>query len=127
MGFLAVVQELIRVADESPQVARTLPDLLETGTYDADLLAANDIEDPTFVACHFFRAAELRELLSGAGLDVRAVVGLEGPASNFEETVEDADEETFEAMRAVVTDPEFREDPAVADLSNHILAVARAP
>ena len=123
MGFVAVVQNLIKAAPEFPQGVRQLPGLVETGTYDPELVAKHGIEDPSFVACHFFRADELRELLEANGIAVSVVAGLEGPASNFDSEIEDAGEEDQERIREVVRT--VREDPTFADLSNHILAVGR--
>ena len=121
MGYVAVVQNLIKVAPEFPQGVRQLPDLVDTGTYDPELVAEHGIEDPSFVECHFFRADELRELLEAGGIDVAVVAGLEGPASNFDSEVEEASEEEQKRIREVVR--AVREDPTFADLSNHILAV----
>jgi SAM-dependent methyltransferase len=123
MGFVAVVQNLIKSAPEFPQGVRQLSDLVETGTYDPDLVAKHGIEDPSFVACHFFRADELRDLLETNGIEVAVVAGLEGPASNYDEEVEGASEADQERIREVVR--QVREDPTFADLSNHILAVGR--
>lgn len=121
MGFVAVVQNLIKSASEFPQGVRQLPDLVETGTYDPGLVAKHDIEDPSFVACHFFRADELRDLLERNGIAVAVVAGLEGPASNFDSEIEGANEADQERVREVVR--AVREDPTFADLSNHILGV----
>jgi hypothetical protein len=87
---------------------------------------AADVEAPEFVECHFFRAPELRRLLSGRGFSVATVAGLEGVASNFGDAIRNATAESQATIGEVVRDPEFREDPTVADLSNHILAVAHA-
>lgn len=123
MGFVAVVQNLVKCAPEFPEGVRQLPDLIETGTYDPDLVVKHGIEEPSFVACHFFRAEELRDLLEENGLDVTVVAGLEGPASNFHSEIEDASAEDQERIREVVQ--RVREDPTFADLSEHILAVGR--
>lgn len=123
MGFVAVVQNLIKCAPDFPQGVRQLPDLVETRTYDPELVASNGIEDPSFVACHFFRAKELQDLLERNAIEVGVVAGLEGPASNLGGEVEEASEEDQERIRSVVE--RVREDPTFADLSNHILAVGR--
>ena len=121
MGFVAVVQNLIKVGGDFPAGVRQLPGLVETGTYSESLIEAAGVEDPTFVACHFFRTDELRELLESGGVRVETIAGLEGPASNFDEEVEEIDPALRENVAAVVR--ELREDPTIADLSNHILAV----
>ncbi|WP_227380118.1 class I SAM-dependent methyltransferase [Haladaptatus halobius] len=126
MGFIAVVERMMQVAPEFEQGVRQLPDLLDSQTYSADLLAATDVEDPTFVECHFFRADELRQLLSKNGFSVVAIAGLEGVASNFEQPLEDASDEALTYIREIVRERSFREDPTVADMSNHILAVVYA-
>ena len=61
--------------------------------------------------------------LDKEGFDVVAIAGLEGVASNFDHEVEEANENQQEHLAEVVQ--ETREDEAVADLSNHILAVCR--
>ena len=71
-----------------------------------------------------FRAAELRTLLEDHGLVVEALVGLEGIASNFESALEGASPGAVSMIEQVVRDQAVREDPTVADISNHILAVA---
>jgi SAM-dependent methyltransferase len=126
MGLIAVVERMLQVAPEFEQGVRQLPGLLESGTYSADLLEEADVDDPTFVETHFFRADELRDLLSSNGFPVATTAGLEGVASNFEDSIDEASAESQETIREVVLDPEFREDPTVVDASNHILAVGHA-
>lgn len=126
MGFIAVLQRLVQVAPEFERGVRHLPSLLESPTYSAALLAEAGVDSPTFVECHFFRADELRQLMSDNGFEVEAVAGLEGIASNFEQPLREATEEAVAYIREVVRNPTFREDPTVADLSNHILAVGYA-
>lgn len=135
------VRELARVArDDAPvfvsvigriallqHVVAHLPDhyhRLPTFASDGDWTpAVADVDDPTFAETHFYRAAELREELSGS-LDVVTLVGLEGVASNHAEPTNRADEAGLEALRTVVRG--LREDETVVDLSEHILAVCRA-
>lgn len=123
MGFIAVLERLIQVASDFEQEVDQLPGIVETRTYSAELLDSFDIDEPNFVECYFFRAAELEQLLSEHGITVDHVVGLEGVASNFEQSMQEASEEATETIRDVISDPAIREDPTVADLSNHILAV----
>lgn len=83
-----------------------LPELAETGDYDADLLARHDHES-LFTETHFFRVAEFEELLESAGLSVDYLVGLEGVASLFvdgpqRETARNFDDGQREAVRALV-------------------------
>lgn len=126
MGFIAVIERMMQVADEFEQGVLQLPGLLDSQTYSAELLDATGVEQPSFVECHFFRADELRQLLAENGFSVAAVVGLEGVASNFEDPLREASDEALEYIREVVGNPDFREDPTVADMSNHILAVGYA-
>jgi SAM-dependent methyltransferase len=126
MGLIAIVERLLQVAPTFEQGVRQLPGLLESGTYAADLLDDADVDDPAFVETHFFRADELRSLLSSNGFRVEAMAGLEGLASNFEDSLEDASEDSLATIRSVLRDPDFREDPTVVDASNHLLAVGYA-
>lgn len=102
-----------------------LADIAREGTYDADLLERHDATSE-FVACHFFRAAELQSLLEWGGLSVERVVGLEGLASVPAEmgALEDVEEAERVAVKTLVE--ELRNDDTVADLSAHLLAVCEA-
>lgn len=123
MGFVAVVQNLIKSAPHFETGVRQLPDVVETRDYSPELIAKHGIDDPSFVECHFFRSDELRRLLEDRGIAVEVVAGLEGPASNFGANLEEIDEEAQETVAEVVET--LREDPTITDLSNHILAVGR--
>lgn len=122
MGLLAVVENLILAGPEFEQGLRQLPDLLETKTYSRELLAANDVVEPTFVECRFFRVAGLEDLVEGAGMTVETVAGLEGPASNLADVTTELGEEGMTIVEDAVE--RLLEDRAVADSSEHILAVA---
>lgn len=124
MGLLGFVQLKLLTGHN----VRALPALLETGDYDGSLLARYDYDDP-FTETHFFRRAELVSLLESAGLSVERVTALEGLGSPFhdgrlESRVADLAEADREAV--VATLDALRDDPAVADLSVHLLAVCRA-
>ncbi|WP_049971496.1 class I SAM-dependent methyltransferase [Haladaptatus cibarius] len=123
MGFVAVVQNLLKSAPHFEAGVRQLPNLVETATYSAKLAEKYEGDDPSFVECHFFRAAELRDLLENRGFAVEIVAGLEGPASNFGTALEEIDADAQENVAEIVR--KLREDPTIADLSNHILAVGR--
>ncbi len=123
MGFVAVVQNLIKSAPHFEAGVRQLPEFIETGTYSPELAEKYEGDDPAFVECHFFPADELRHLLTDHGVAVEVVAGLEGPASNFGTTLEEVDENAQERVAEIVRT--LREDPTIADLSNHILAVGR--
>jgi ubiquinone/menaquinone biosynthesis C-methylase UbiE len=120
MGRLAVLQSITKSA---PHLYPLLPHLAETGDWSREV-AQESLDEPEFVECHFFRVEELKRDLDREGFDVVAIAGLEGVASNFDHEVEEANEKQQEYLAEVVQ--ETREDEAVADLSNHILAVCRA-
>lgn len=105
-----------------------LPDIIEHGDYDAQLLAEYGYEQP-FTDTHFFRRRELSQLLSNAGLTVDNIVGLEGLASPFHDeqiraNVSNITAGETDALKRVVS--ETNSDGAVADLSIHMLAIAQA-
>lgn len=105
-----------------PDQASILPELLDTGDYTADLLARHDADG--WAEAHYFRAHELESLLESRGLTVERLVGLEGLASAARPELETADDDALDAIRHVVAT--LRDDPTATDLSEHILAVARA-
>ena len=104
-----------------------LPALFEHGDYDAETLERYGYE-PAFAPAHLFRRAELRSLLAERGLSVRTVRGLEGLGSVFHrdpirETLA-GDDATLAGIRETVATT--NDDPTVADLSVHMLAVGTA-
>lgn len=124
MGRLGALQTIVRVAgrvevDETP----LLPALARDGTYDESLLEGRDLE-PTAPAMHLYRVDELETLLEGAGLSVAGVTGLESVASQRREDYEEIDDAGRRAIRETVA--ALRWDRGVADLSGHMLALARA-
>lgn len=124
MGRLAALQTIVRVAgrvevDETP----LLPALAREGDYDESLLEGRDLE-PTAPAMHLYRVDELEALLEGAGLSVAGVTGLESVASQRREDFEEIDDAGRQAIRETVAT--LRWDRHVADLSGHMLALARA-
>ncbi|MFC7047100.1 class I SAM-dependent methyltransferase [Halobacteriaceae archaeon GCM10025711] len=121
VGRLAVLRDIIHnvLAAEHGLLAP----IAETGDYTA-ALAAEHVDDPAWTEAHFFRADELEAALADAGFTVETLVGLEGVASNYGEELAAAPEAAQADVRRVVES--LREDRAVVDLSNHILAVARA-
>ena len=104
-----------------------LPELLEHGNYDDDLLAPLGYENE-FTATHFFRRAELISLLEERGIDVSLVTGLEGLGSFYHDAgtrdrIADLDSTERDAIIEVLDD--LRTDPSVTDLSVHMLAIGR--
>jgi SAM-dependent methyltransferase len=124
MGLLGAVQLYLLTGHH----LRALPELLETGDHDPELLARYGYEG-SFTETHYFRREELVELLSANGLDVRTVTGLEGLASPLHDgTIRERLGDLDDAERAALFETVRRtdDDPAVADLSVHVLAVGRA-
>ena len=102
-----------------------LPELLDTGDYDDALLEPHGYENQ-FTATHFFRRSELRSLLEAAGIEVSTIVGLEGFGSVYhdERTADRIEGLSVSEREAIVeTIDRIRDDPVVADLSVHMLAV----
>jgi len=78
---------------------------------------------------HLFRRDEPAELLASNGVPVSTVIGLEGSGSPFhDEAFRRRIDPLPEGERAALvrTLDRLRDDPAVADLSVHLLAVGRA-
>jgi len=73
---------------------------------------------------HLFRADELRSLLRSAGLRVTTLTGLESVVSQRRDGFDALADSHEAALRATVA--ALRGDHGVADLSGHMLAVARA-
>ncbi|MFC4358063.1 class I SAM-dependent methyltransferase [Halobium salinum] len=128
MGRLAMVQAMVQAVggdSDADAAAVVLPEFARTGDYDRELLSRHGL-DPGCFAAHFFRVGELERLLESGGLTVETVAGLEGVASArrvADTDLEDADSAAREAVEE--TTDLLREDRTVADLSTHLLAVAR--
>ena len=121
MGRLSVIRDHLIRHNPDEMHELWLP-LLETGDYTRELVA-EVFDDPSWVECHFFRADELRTALENSGLSVNTLVGLEGLLSNLHERVDEIEPETEATLQTLAS--EYREDPAVVDMSEHILAVSR--
>lgn len=105
-----------------------LPEVLETGDYTGDALAKHGYEH-VFTDTHLFRRVELIDLLSEAGLEVDGVVGLEGLGSLYQDDgiragIEDVSDDERAAIWQTIA--ASSDDPVVADLSVHMLAIASA-
>jgi SAM-dependent methyltransferase len=121
MGRLAVLQELLLHTAVEETHELLLP-LARTGDYDRDLVDGV-LDDPEWTECHFYRADEFERELTDAGLSVETLVGLEAVASNFHDALDDTSDDARESVRELAH--RLREDRAVADLSEHLLAVCR--
>lgn len=122
MGRLSVVRDLLIRQDIDEGHELLLPEL-RTGDFDREL-AESALGSPAWVRCHFFRADELEAALEAAGIAVETLVGLEGLLSNLPDRLADVEPETEETLKKLAN--EYREDPAVVEMSEHILAVGRA-
>jgi SAM-dependent methyltransferase len=130
LGRLAMVQATVQAAGSDHDAAAPvthLPEFVRTGDYDRDLLERAGVDPgPAPFTAHCFRVAELEGLLEAGGLTVETVAGLEGIASArrvADADLEDVDADAREAVRETIG--LLREDRTVADLSTHVLAVAR--
>ncbi|WP_267639852.1 class I SAM-dependent methyltransferase [Haloarchaeobius amylolyticus] len=129
MGLLSAVLNTVketgreRLDDEYDDYA-ILPDLVREQDYTGDLCARHDVE-PVMADCHFFRAAELEDLLADSGLLVETLAALEGVAATRRDAQDALDEDRKTVVREV--NDLLREDRSVVDLSSHMLGVARVP
>ena len=78
-----------------------------------------------FPAGHFHTASELREECETAGLIVREVVGVEGPAGLLLEDIDDAPRELRSAAEVLASAAATA--PGLQEFSAHLLAVAVSP
>ncbi|WP_423744824.1 class I SAM-dependent methyltransferase (plasmid) [Haladaptatus sp. SPP-AMP-3] len=99
-----------------------LAPITEDGKYTAERVAEH-ADGEGWAECHFFRADEFEAELEDAGFDVEQLVGLEGVANRMKPELADASDEAVESVREVVR--MLREDRAVVDFSEHMLAVCR--
>lgn len=123
--FVSVIGRLssIRYGLKHGERFGLLAHIAETGDYTQEAVA--ELADGEgWAECHFFRADEFEAELEDGGLTVDQLVGLEGPASQLQEELADADESELADVREMVQ--ELREDRSVADTSEHMLAVCRA-
>jgi SAM-dependent methyltransferase len=124
IGRLASVRDAMKnvLPEESGERHGFLDVLAHDGDYTQELV--DEHAGDGWAECHFYRADELRADLAAAGFDATTLAGLEGPASNLGAELAAASDAAVEEVRAVVAD--LREDPAVVDFSEHILAVCLA-
>lgn len=121
IGRLGALRDTIkRVLDGNHGL---LVPLAETGDYTDGLVEATD-STGGFTEGHFYRVDGLERELESAGFAVESIAGLEGLASNMQAELADASPAAMEDVRALVE--RLREDRSVADVSEHVLAVARA-
>lgn len=80
-------------------------------------------EGGRFPGAHFHTSDELQDELTEAGLVDAAVLGLEGPAGIALQHLSVASEEVHHAAMTLAR--EFDAVPAIRDMSNHLIGVAR--
>jgi len=78
-----------------------------------------------FPAGHFHTGEELEDEVRSSGLEVEAVVGVEGPAGGLLESLESAGEELIQSALTVARAAESI--PGIRDMSAHLVAIARVP
>ena len=131
------VSELVRVAKSTATVALAVRGYLAVlrtiMRVDSDLLVDGSIEtlqrtgncDVGGVPHHFFRMAELRRLAEGHGLKTLVMAGGEGLSDGLPEATNAMaeDPEKWACWKQIVMDTST--DPAVVDLSGHMLHVGR--
>ncbi len=124
IGRLASLRDGIKhvLPEESGERHGFLDVIAHEGDYTQDLV--DEHAGDGWAECHFYRADELRRDLDAVGFDVTTLVGLEGLASNLGAELAAASDAAVDEVRSVVAD--LREDPAVVDFSEHLLAVCRA-
>lgn len=125
MGLLGLVLIAVQSAGRSDgwEDLAILPDLVADQAYSAALLE-RDGGAPRMAETHFFRRAELVDLLDGAGLTVESVRALEGVAAGRRTEFDALDAAARDVVRRV--NDQLRDDPTLADVSPHMLAVCRA-
>lgn len=124
MGLLGAVQLYLVTG----HTLEALPELLAHGDYDSDVLEPYGYENE-FTATHFFRREELRSLLARNGISEVTTTGLEGLASVLHDDglrerlaeISDAERDALERTVRLTGD-----DPAVTELSIHLLAAGEA-
>ena len=96
--------------------------IAEDGKYTEERVAEH-ADGEGWAECHFFRTDEFEAELEDAGFDVEQLVGLEGIANRMKPELVEASDEAVEDVRQVVE--LLREDRAMVDFSEHMLAVCR--
>lgn len=117
----APLRDIVKFSLESSH--GLLVPIAEDGKYTAERVDEHD-DGEGWAECHFFRAQEFEAELEEAGFAVETLVGLEGVANRMKPELEDASDEAVESVRELVR--LLREDRAVVDYSEHMLAVCRA-
>jgi len=114
IGYLAVVRLIMAEFDHE----------LTNGSLD-HLLADGNTHGPMHMLWHFFRADELRALGEGVGLETVEMVGLQSLSTGLEEATNRVrgDEAKWSRWHEMLL--RHASDPAVVDMSDHILYIGR--
>ncbi|NIA13095.1 MAG: hypothetical protein GWP08_03360 [Nitrospiraceae bacterium] len=112
-GYLAVLRTIMRVASDN-LVDGSIETLQRTGNCNVGGLPH-----------HFFRAVEMRRLAENHGLKTLLMAGGEGLSAGLPEATNAAaeDPEKWAQWGRIITDTST--DPAVVDLSEHMLYIGR--
>ncbi|WP_265111574.1 class I SAM-dependent methyltransferase [Halosolutus halophilus] len=125
MGLLGIVLIAVQYAGRGEEALdpSLLPALVREQDHTAELARRHGVE-PALFDCHFFRRAELEDLLSTAGLTVETIAALEGVAATRRSHFDDLTAADRDAIREV--NDLLRTDRSIADLSPRMLAICRA-
>ncbi|WP_309129218.1 class I SAM-dependent methyltransferase [Microbacterium sp.] len=104
-------------------LARAMPEELP-GEWAALITGGAPVSGMRFPAGHYHTAEELHAELEEAGFSEVSVVGLEGPAGLYLETVAEADAELSDAALELARAAEAV--PGIRDFSAHLIGIGRA-
>ena len=114
VGRLAVLRTIMtRFSDEM------------TAPYGRDLLRTGDGLGPRGVPWHFFTANELRALLEAHGVQTLALVGCESLSTGLSDATNRLADDSDKWDAWMDTLVAASDDPAVAEMSEHILHIGR--
>ena len=89
------------------------------------LLQSGDAPGPTHTVWHFFRAAELRQLAESFDMETLEMAGCQGLSSNLIEATNEIAKESRKWKRWKELVLQTATEPAVVDMSEHILYIGR--
>ena len=121
-GVRYTLKHLAREDDPDPAEVDVLESVARTGDF-TEAVVERHGQSEGWARNHTFRVDEFETLLDSQGLDPERVVALEGLATNLHEEFADADDTVRDLARTLGA--AFREDRALAELSEHFLVVAR--
>jgi len=122
-GVRYTLKQLAVEDDPDPAEVDVLEAVARNGDFTEEIVERHG-QSEGWARNHMFRVDEFETLLDSQGLDAERVVALEGMATNLHEEFADADDAVRDLARTL--GDAFREDRALAELSEHFLVVARA-